>query len=159
MLERFPCYLFHWGRLSLYSYSINETISSLFKVWPPYSRKDRKAWFPLDRNRIVKSRDSSRLWLIVERLIATEKKALPKSLQLYSPRDFCYNFLQTFVQGAKTCLDRTISRSRCDLIETRHEHVLATMSEGAYYSCRLQKSLVRDCYYQKHALPCEKTVS
>ena len=37
---------------------------------------DPKAWFPLDRNRIVKSRDSSRVWLIVERLITLDSKNL-----------------------------------------------------------------------------------
>ena len=38
------------------------------------------------------------------------------------------------------------------------KHVLATMFQRAYYSspCVNCKSLVRDCYYQKHALPCEK---
>ena len=35
-----------------------------------------KAWFPLDRNKIVKSCDSSRFWLIVERLITLESKNL-----------------------------------------------------------------------------------
>ena len=37
-----------------------------------------KAWFPLDRNGIVKSCDSSRFWLIVERLITFENKYLTK---------------------------------------------------------------------------------
>ena len=32
------------------------------------------------------------------------------------------------------------------------EHIRAQLSR-----CRLQKSLVRDCYYQKHTLSCEKT--
>ena len=32
------------------------------------------AWFPLNRNRIVKSCDPSRFWLIAERLIAIENK-------------------------------------------------------------------------------------
>ena len=35
-----------------------------------------KAWFPLDRNRIVKSCDLSRIWLIVEGLITLESKNL-----------------------------------------------------------------------------------
>ena len=33
-----------------------------------------KAWFPLDRNRIVKLCDSSRFWLIVETLSTIENK-------------------------------------------------------------------------------------
>ena len=32
------------------------------KAWSPYSRKGRKAWFPLDRNWIVKSHDQNRFW-------------------------------------------------------------------------------------------------
>ena len=41
--------------------------------------KRSKAWFPLDRNRIVKSYDSSRFWLIAERLTTAEKTdILPK---------------------------------------------------------------------------------
>ena len=35
------------------------------------------AWFPLDRNAIVKSCHSSRLWLTVEISITIEKKNLP----------------------------------------------------------------------------------
>ena len=41
-----------------------------------------KAWFPLDRNGIVKDRvkscDSSRFWSTVERLITIENKNLSK---------------------------------------------------------------------------------
>ena len=39
---------------------------------------------------------------------------------------------------------------------------LSTMSQRAYFSSPAvdwKKSLVRDCYYQKHALICEKTAS
>ena len=38
--------------------------------------------------------------------------------------------------------------------------MFATMSQRVHYvqlsRCRLQKSFVRDCYYQKRVLPCEK---
>ena len=38
------------------------------KAWSPYSQKDRKAWFPLDRNAIVESYDSSMFSLTAKRL-------------------------------------------------------------------------------------------
>ena len=62
--------------------------SSLFKVLVPpsfdyrkkaetnYLQSYLKAWFPLDRNGIVKSCDSSFLKLIVKRSIKTENKNL-----------------------------------------------------------------------------------
>ena len=38
------------------------------------NRKNRTAWFPIDRNRIVKSCDSSRFLVILARLITIESK-------------------------------------------------------------------------------------
>ena len=73
----------------------------------------------------MKSCNSSRFWLIVERLITLESKILIKiSLDIQLKR-FCRKFLQTFVQQAKTCLDRTISPSRIDLMEIRNHDCVA----------------------------------
>ena len=47
-----------------------------------------EAWFPLDRNRIVKSRDSSRFWLIAEKLITTENKSLIEIISDLQPERF-----------------------------------------------------------------------
>ena len=47
-----------------------------------------KAPFALDRNRIVKSRDSSRFWLIVEILITIENKSLTEIASDLQPERF-----------------------------------------------------------------------
>ena len=58
----------------------------------------------IDRNVIVKSYNSTEygfkfVQLIVQRLIKTIKtKVVPKWLKIYSPRDFCHRFLETFAR-------------------------------------------------------------
>ena len=46
------------------------------------------SWFPLDRNRIVKSRNSSRFWLSVERLMTIENKSLTEIVSDLQPERF-----------------------------------------------------------------------
>ena len=73
--------------------SLTQAISNVltrscdFKGGPVFS--SLKAWFPLDRNRIVKSRGSSGFWLIVERLITIKGKGLAEvALDLRPERFF-----------------------------------------------------------------------
>ena len=64
------------------------------------------AWFPFDRNGVVKSCDSSSFWIIGEKLKFV--------LNYWKP---CCGELK---QLAKTYSDSTMSRLYYDLMETRH---------------------------------------
>ena len=68
------------------------------------------------RNGIVKSCDSGRSCLILDRFITLESKNLTEICSHLQPK--------RFLQQAKTCLNRTISRSHYDLMDPRHNHYI-----------------------------------
>ena len=70
-----------------------------------------KAWFPLDRKGIMKSCDSSRFWLIEERLITTEMKNLAEIGSYLQAK----RFLSLILTNLRSVMETRLNEQFCPL--------------------------------------------
>ena len=93
---------------------------------------------------------------IVRRIVSMSLRPCPKEHIRHLKQDDAFNRTWWSVLS----IDKLVTWQHLPIERTGGHVVLKASSCSRsllqLLRCRLQKSLVKDCYYQKHALPCEK---